>query len=116
MMQKFFKSFKYAFSGLSYAFSTQVNFKFHMVAVLSSVITGWVLKLTTAEWLWIMAAIAIVLISELLNTAIEVLVDLVSPSYHEKAKIVKDVSAGAVLVAAVFALLVGLIIFIPKII
>lgn len=113
-MQKFFNSFKYAFSGLSYAFRTQFNFKFHTVALLFTGIAGWILKLSTLEWLWITVAIALVLLSELLNTAIEVLVDLVSPAYHEKAKIVKDVSAGAVLIAAVFALVVGLIIFIPK--
>ncbi|TKC07711.1 diacylglycerol kinase family protein [Pedobacter frigoris] len=113
-MQKFFNSFKYAFSGLHYAFKTQFNFKFHTVAVLVAGIAGWILKLSTAEWLWVIAAISTVLISELLNTAIEVLVDLVSPSYNEKAKIIKDVSAGAVLIAAVFAVAVALMIFIPK--
>lgn len=113
-MRKFFNSFKYAFSGLNYAFKTQFNFKFHTAAVLAVGITGWTLKLSVAEWLWVIVAMASVLISELLNTAIEVLVDLVSPGYNEKAKIIKDVSAGAVLIAAVFALAVGLIIFIPK--
>ncbi len=80
------------------------------------IILGWYLRLSLSEWLWIIAASALVIIIELLNTAIEVLVDLVSPAYHEKAKIIKDVAAGAVLVSAVFAALTGLLIFIPKIV
>ncbi len=73
------------------------------------------LGLSITEWLWITAAAGIVLIVELLNTALEVLVDLVSPAIHPKAKIIKDVAAGSVLMAAVTAVLIGLIIFLPKI-
>ncbi|ACU02684.1 diacylglycerol kinase family protein [Pedobacter heparinus] len=113
-MQKFIKSFSYAFSGIAYAFKTQFNFKFHVVAVLIAGIAGWYFQLASGEWLWLIAASGLVIVAELFNTAIEVLVDLVSPAYHEKARIVKDVAAAAVLLAAGTALIIGLVIFIPK--
>lgn len=114
-MLKFIKGFGYAFSGVAYAFKTQLNFKFHVVALLLTALAGWYFKLSANEWLWIVAASAIVLITELINTAIEVLVDLVSPDYNPKAKIIKDVAAASVLIAAIAAAIIGLIIFIPKI-
>jgi diacylglycerol kinase len=109
------KSFGFAVAGLRYAFKTQPNFKFHIFALLVVGILGWYLRLDRTEWLWILAAISMVLVAELLNTAIETLVDLVSPAYHVKAGIVKDTAAAAVLVAAIIAAAIGLIIFIPKI-
>lgn len=114
-MLKFIKGFGYAFSGVAYAFKTQLNFKFHVVALLFTALAGWYFKLSVNEWLWIVVASAIVLITELINTAIEVLVDLVSPDYNPKAKIIKDVAAASVLMAAIGAAIIGLIIFIPKI-
>ncbi len=113
-MNKFFRSFGYAFAGLTYAFKTQLNFKVHCLAALLAIALGFYLKLTTAEWLWIAAAIALVLLVELLNTAIEVLVDLVSPEQHPKAGAIKDISAAAVLISALLALVIALFIFIPK--
>lgn len=114
-MSRFVKSFGYAFAGLGYAFKSQLNFKVHFIALILISITGWWYKLSAVEWLWVIAASGLVLITELLNTAIEVLVDLVSPAVHPKAKIIKDVAAGAVLLAALTAVVIGLIIFIPKI-
>jgi undecaprenol kinase/diacylglycerol kinase (ATP) len=114
-MLKFIKGFGYAFSGVAYAFKTQLNFKFHVAALLLTVLAGWYFKLSVNEWLWIVVASAIVLITELINTAIEVLVDLVSPDYNPKAKIIKDVAAASVLMAAIGSAIIGLIIFIPKI-
>ncbi|WP_214226907.1 diacylglycerol kinase family protein [Pedobacter sp. B4-66] len=114
-MLKFIKGFGYAFSGVAYTFKTQLNFKFHVVALLLIALAGWYFKLSVNEWLWIVVAAAIVLITELINTAIEVLVDLVSPDYNPKAKIIKDVAAASVLIAAIGAVVIGLIIFIPKI-
>lgn len=67
-----------------------------------------------SEWLWIVAAITFVLVAELFNTALELLVDLVSPGYNKAAGIVKDLASAAVLLAAVFAVIVALIIFTPK--
>jgi diacylglycerol kinase len=114
-MSRMIKSFGYAITGLRYAFSTQPNFRFHSFALLAVAILGWYVNLNRSEWLWILAAVSMVLVSELLNTAIETLVDLVSPAYHLKAGIVKDAAAAAVLVAAIIAAAIGLIIFIPKI-
>lgn len=114
-MRKFVRGFLFAYQGLVYAFSTQINFRVHVFSALAAIFLGYYLKLNSEEWIWIGSAILLVLIVELLNTAIEVLVDLVSPDYHPKAGIVKDVSAGAVLLTAIFAVMVGLLIFVPKI-
>jgi len=115
-MKRLIRSFGFAFKGLGYAAKTQPNFRFHLVAGTVAVILGCFFQLSTVEWLWLMACIAIVLITELLNTSLETLTDLVSPTYNEKAGHVKDVAAGAVVVAALFALVTGIIIFLPKII
>ena len=114
-MKKFLLSFTFAFKGLGYAYRTQLNFKVHTFAALLAIILGVIYKISTQEWLWILLAIGLVLISELLNTALEVLVDLVSPGFHPKAGAVKDVSAAAVLVMAFLAVLIGLIVFVPKV-
>jgi len=114
-MKKFIRGFGYAFKGLKYAAATQLNFRVHLVAALIAVYLGYGLHISTHEWLWVILCIAIVLVMELLNTAIEFLTDLVSPDHNELAGHVKDVSAGAVLITAIAALLIGAIIFLPKI-
>jgi len=113
-MIKFLRSFKYAFNGFIYAFKTQQNFKIHSVATVLVIILGGYVKLVLTEWLWVVFAIGLVLITELLNTAIEVLVDLVSPQQHPKAGAIKDLSAAAVLISAIVAIVIGLCIFVPK--
>ncbi|MEJ7557484.1 MAG: diacylglycerol kinase family protein [Pedobacter sp.] len=113
-MRKFLKSFGYSFEGIAHAFKSEPNFRFHLIALIVVGLIGWYFKLSPAEWLWIMSVSAIVIMAELFNTAIEVLVDLVSPEIHPKAKIVKDVASAAVLIAAILAAITGLIIFIPK--
>ncbi|MBS7565982.1 diacylglycerol kinase family protein [Mucilaginibacter sp. Bleaf8] len=113
-MNKFIRGFGYAFKGLRYATETQLNFRVHLVAMLTAVFMGYTLHISYYEWLWIGLCITLVLVVELINTAIETLTDLVSPTYHVKAGIVKDVSAGAVLLTAIFALITGLVIFLPK--
>jgi diacylglycerol kinase (ATP) len=115
-MKKIIRSFGYAFKGLHYAFASQLNFRVHTFATIIAIALGLILHITTTEWLWVALCIAIVLITELLNTAIETLTDMVSPQYNEKAGHVKDVSAAAVVIAAVFALITGLAIFLPKLI
>ena len=77
---------------------------------------GFYFALNTVEWLWIIAATAVVFIVELFNTAIETLVDLVSPDFNPKAGLIKDISAAAVLIAAFMALIIGILIFLPKIV
>ena len=113
-MRRLIKSFGYAFSGIAYTTRTQLNFQIHLVAILVVALAGWYFKLTTSEWLWVILAIGLVLVAELVNTAIEILVDLVSPGFNEKAGKVKDVAAGAVVIAAIIAILIGALIFIPK--
>jgi len=115
-MKKLLNSFKYAFQGFSYASKTQLNFRIHLGATLVALLLGWYLRISPAEWLWIALTIALVLTAELLNTAIETLTDLVSPDWNEKAGHIKDVSAAAVTITAVFAVVVGCIIFLPKLI
>jgi len=113
-MRRLIKSFGYALTGISYTVKTQMNFKIHITAIIAVLFTGWYIQLNSSEWLWIILAIGLVLVAELLNTAIELLVDLVSPEFNVQAGKVKDVAAGAVLVAAVISVCIGAIIFLPK--
>lgn len=115
-MKKFLLGFKYAWQGLVYAFTTQLNFKFHTVAAVLVIALGYVVKLDKAEWLWISTAVVLVLVAELFNTALEVLVDLVSPDYNPKAGLIKDLASGAVLLIAGLAAIIGLCIFLPKLV
>ncbi len=115
-MKKLLNSFKYAFQGFSYATKTQLNFRIHLVVTAVALLLGWYLCISSAEWLWIALTVALVLTAELLNTAIEILTDLVSPDWNEKAGHIKDVSAAAVTITAAFAVVVGCIIFLPKLI
>lgn len=113
-MKKLIRSFGYAFKGIGYAAATQLNFRIHLVAALLAIGLGFAVRLSINEWLWIILCIALVLILELVNTAIEALTDLASPGYHELAGHAKDVCAAAVVLAAAFAVITGLIIFLPK--
>lgn len=113
MIKRFLKSFTYAWQGLVYTFKTQGNFQFHSFAALVAIALAFVLQISTLEWLLVILCIALVLFAELVNTALESLVDLVSPDFHPLAKVVKDVAAAAVLVLAIASLAVGLIIFVP---
>lgn len=114
-MKKFFKGFVYAYKGIAYAVRTQINFQFHLAAALVVILMGIFFKLTIGEWMWISLCIGLVLIFELINTALEAFVDLVSPEYNPKAGIVKDVAAAAVMVSALLAIAISLFIFLPKV-
>lgn len=114
-MQRLIRSFGYALSGITYTLRTQMNFRIHLIAIVLVSLLGWSFHLSSGEWLWIILAVGLVLVTELLNTAIELLVDLVSPGYNALAGKVKDVAAGAVLVAAGISVIIGAVIFIPKI-
>ncbi len=112
-----FVSFRYAWAGIVYSFQTQRNFRIH-VSVCTLVITLSIfLKLSAVEIAVIGITSGLVLALELINTAIESLVDLtVKQTYHELAKIAKDCAAGAVLVSALVAILVGGILLIPPLV
>jgi diacylglycerol kinase (ATP) len=113
-MNKLIKSFGYAFKGVAYATKTQLNFRIHLTATVFAVAIGFLLHIAVNEWLWIGISITLVLVAEIFNTMIETLTDLVSPGYNEKAGHIKDMSAGAVVIAAAFALITGIVIFLPK--
>jgi undecaprenol kinase len=108
-------SVAFALNGLRIAVTNEPNFQFHIIIGLTALIVGYFLGLSTIEWIVLMFTIFFVLILELFNTAIEAIVDHLSPGFHPKAKIAKDVSAAAVFLSSIFAFLVGLILFVPKI-
>ena len=114
-MKKLIASLGFAFKGLSYATRSQPNFRIHLVLTAVALLLAWLLHVNFNEWIWIMLCIALVLSAELLNTALEILTDLISPEFNEKAGYAKDVAAAAVTVVALFAFITGLIIFLPKI-
>ncbi len=109
------KSFGYAFQGLFYAIRTQHNLWIQVFASIVVIALGLIYNISLAEWLFIIFAIGFVIVAELFNTAIETLADIVSPEINKKAKITKDVAAAAVLISSITALLIGLLIFIPRI-
>jgi diacylglycerol kinase len=113
---KQFMSFVPAFKGIGMVLKTQQNFWIHLAVACIVVVAGVVAGLTNTEWCIIVTTIFLVLAMEVVNTAIEKLVDFVSPGFHQQAGIVKDLSAAAVLLTAVAAVIVGLIIFLPKLI
>jgi diacylglycerol kinase (ATP) len=107
-------SFKYAWAGISYVFSTQRNFRIHTIIGTLAVSLGLFLNISATEMAVITLTCAIVMVLELLNTAIEAVVDLtVKQTYHELAKIAKDCAAGAVLVSAISALMIAIWILLP---
>ena len=114
--KKLINSFKYAFVGIGTAFKEERNMKIHLLITLLVVIAGILFKISKVEWIMCVFAISLVISAELFNTVIETVVDMITPYKNEKAKIAKDISAGAVLITAVGAAIVGLLIFIPKII
>ncbi|CAN5788093.1 diacylglycerol kinase family protein [soil metagenome] len=109
-----FTSFKYAWAGIAYAFQTQRNFRVHTSIGVLAIILCWALQVSHVEVAVICLTIGAVLVMEILNTALESLVDLtVGQNYHELAKVAKDCAAGAVLMAAIVALLIAVLIFAP---
>lgn len=114
--KKIINSFKYAFEGLISSLKTERNMKFHIIIMLLVIIAGILLKINKYEWLICIVCFAMVIGGELFNTAIETIVDMVMPYKNEKAKKAKDISASGVLVLAIGAAIIGLIIFVPKII
>ena len=109
------KSFKYAIKGILNAFE-QPNMLIHLVIAFLVILAGLALNISHSDWNSIMLAIGFVLTAESFNTAIEKLTDLVSPQHNLLAGQVKDIAAGAVLISAVTASIIGLFVFIPEII
>jgi diacylglycerol kinase len=112
---KLLKSFSYAWAGIRQCFVSESNFSIHAVAAIIAIILSVLLKISAGEWIAVCFCIALVITMEMLNTAIEKLCDVVHKEIHPSIKKVKDIAAGAVLVSAVFSVVTGCIIFLPKI-
>jgi diacylglycerol kinase len=108
---KWRRSFRYAYEGVKYALNTQNNMKFHFFAAFVVMLLALYLRLPKLEILFILMAITLMIVTELINTAIEKTVDLAMPDRHPLAKIAKDLAAASVLVSAVFAAIVGMVVF-----
>ena len=108
------KSFGFAINGLKSCLK-EPNFKIHIGMAILSVILGFVLHISDMEWMVVIICIALVLAFEMLNTALEQMCNIIYPGFNPFVKIVKDVSASAVLIVAIMAVVCGAIIFIPKI-
>ena len=115
-IKKSFKSFAFALNGLRIVFQEQNNARIHVLIALIVIIAGILLKNSMGEWIAICLAIGMVLISEIFNSAIESVADFISPDYHPLIKKIKDLYAGAVLISAVSAIVIGIIVYLPKII
>ena len=109
-------SFKYAFSGIYYVLKTSRNFRIQLIFALTSLIIGFLLQISLSNYVILVATIMSVLILEILNTSIESIVDLlVKKEFSSLAKISKDTSAGAVLLASINSVIIAVYIFVPRI-
>lgn len=115
MIKERLQSFKYAWKGIRLLFLSETNAKIHLAFTFLVIAGGLFFSINATEWCVLVLSIALVLCAEGMNTAIEFLTDLVSPNFHELAGKTKDVAAGAVLITAIGAAIVGCIIFLPKI-
>lgn len=111
-----FRSFRFALNGLRSLLKYEHNSRIHLVAAFAAIVLGVFLKLSSSEWSLLIIIIGVVFITELLNSSIESLADLIDPEQNELIKKAKDYSAAAVLVSALVAVVTGCLIFIPKII
>ncbi|KRE90380.1 diacylglycerol kinase [Paenibacillus sp. Soil766] len=109
--RKWRKSFRYAYEGIKYALDTQRNMKFHFFVAFLVLLAALFIHLSKTDILFILLAVTLMIVTELINTAVEKTVDLAMPDRHPLAKIAKDVAAASVLVSAMFAIVVGLVVF-----
>ena len=114
-IKKRLKSFTHAFNGLYILIREEHNSRIHLAAAIIAICFGFLLKITLYEWMAIVFSIGLVFAFEIVNSAIESLADFASPEKNEVIKKVKDLSAAAVLVSAIAAFIIGIIIFLPKI-
>ena len=114
-LKKRLRSFSYAFAGIRNLLVYEHNFRIHVLVALLATILGIVLHLSLWQWAVIAIAIFMVLIAEIINSAIENLADVVSPGYNEAIKRIKDYCAAAVFLASILAVIAGLLVFLPEI-
>ena len=108
--------FRYAIAGIIYAIKNERNFRIHLLATVVVIMFSLICHLELFEWIAIIFVIGFVLVSELFNTAVELIIDYIKPEIHPVAKAIKDLAAGAVLITSIVAVIIGLIIFLPYII
>ena len=106
-------SFRYAGRGILQVFRNERSFRLQLLVFALTIIAGFIFRITSTDWIFILAAGGIVLVCEMINTAIEYVTDLVTEEYRILAKHIKNISAGAVLISSIIAAVIGLIIFIP---
>lgn len=114
--KKLINSFKFAFKGIGSSLKSERNMKIHFTMMFLVIIAGMLLNISMWEWITCFILFGLVISLEMVNTAIEIVVDIVSPKYDVRAGRAKDIAAGAVLVNAIVAAIVGLLIFLPKVI
>jgi len=114
--KNFLLALKNAFNGIKYVFKTQRNLKIQVLLAVFASILGFYLKITCVEWAIIVLLVFVVFLSEFFNTAVETIIDMITLEYNEKAKIAKDISAGGVTLVAISSIIIGILIFLPKII
>jgi len=114
-LYKRLRSFGFAFNGLKILFREEHNARIHLLAAVVVIIAGFCFHISILEWMAVVLAIGLVITMEIINSAIENMADFVSPERHEKIKKIKDLAAAGVLVSAITALIIGMIIFVPKI-
>ena len=108
------KAVKYAAKGFWILITSENSIIAQIIIAITVTIIGFIMQISATEWLFQIFAIALVLVAESLNTAIEKIADFIHPEYHKKIGHIKDISAGAAFFAAIFAVIIGLIIYIPK--
>jgi diacylglycerol kinase len=111
---KLYSSFRNAFNGIVLLLQTERNAKIHLILSFLATFLGFLLKISSMEWIAVIFCIGFVIALEAINTSIEKLCDFVNPDYHLNIKKIKDISAAAVLISALCAFCIGLLIFIPK--
>ena len=114
--KRLINSFKYAFQGVAQTYRGEQNLRIHIAIATLVILFGFLLKISYLEWLVCLVLIGLVLMAEFINTAIEYVVDLISPDPHPLAKAAKDTASAGVLMMAIISATIGLIIFIPKIV
>lgn len=115
-MNRLIKSFRYAWKGIKVVFLSEKNMKIHLFVTFWVVVFGFIFQISAFEWIAVILCIGLVLSAEMFNTALETLVDKISPEQDPLAGKTKDTAAGAVLITAFISVIVGLIVFLPKLI
>lgn len=112
-LTRLFKSFIYAFRGLAKVIRTEQNFRIHMLFTLLVFLAGYFFQINLMEWALVILAIGLVILAEIVNSAVERVSDILKPRIHDYAKEIKDIMAAAVMTASLIAVIIGIIVFLP---